>query len=163
MDNYANHQVLKSIFPGEGKLLFQQQGSMLYVMTDLVIDSKYSDDFRIELLGDSFKYLNDTAFNFSIRLNAAKANKHKRYTIYPDMIEPFVDSKLSDIGAEIHNRVIMNEGVLASIRKGVSCCHSSVLVVGSLTIKDLDKFSKVLHTGIGKAKGFGFGMLNIFQ
>lgn len=163
-DNYKNHQMLKEIFPFEGKLLFQQQGSILCVMTDLEIDSKYSLDFRIEKIGDTKQYLlPGICLNFSIRLNAVKANKRKRYAIYPEMVESFIDAKLSEIGADIHNRVIMNEGILVSQRKGIKCSHSSVLVTGSLVIKDLDKFSEVLHTGIGKAKGFGFGMLNIFH
>ncbi len=163
-DNYFNHQMLKEIFPGEGKLLFQRQGSILYVLTNLEIDLKYQDDFRIDKIGNTSKYLKfNIPLNFSIRLNAVKSNKRKRYTIHPEMVETFVDTKLGNIGVEVKHRMIINEGVLISERNGEKCSHSSVLVVGSLVIKDLDEFSKVLYTGIGKAKGFGFGLMNIFQ
>lgn len=163
-DNYKNHQMVKEIFPGEGKLLFQRIGSRLVVETDLEIDQRFVDSFQIQFLKTTEQALANISseVQFSIRLNAVKSNKKRRFAIYRNELQDWVDSKLSDIGAEVISRAVIDEGTVASDRRGMKCFHSSVFVTGFLKVIDLDKFAVVVHTGIGHGKSFGFGLLNVF-
>lgn len=163
-DNYKNHQMAKEIFPGGGKLLFQKVGARLVVETDLDIDPKFADNFEIQFIKTTEQILSSISgdVQFAIRLNAVKSNKKRRFSIYRDLLHTWVDGKLSNIGAEIRSKVVIDEGTMVSDRKGMRCCHSSVFVTGFLNVTDLDRFANVVHTGIGHGKAFGFGLMNIF-
>jgi hypothetical protein len=149
--------MLKELFPN-GKVLFQNQGTKLFVIAE---HESLVDDFSIEKIGNT-NDIEGNCFSFSIRLNAVKSNGRKRYTIYPHLIEEFVNTKLNNIGAKIVSKSIVNEGVIISNKGNMKCSHSSVFVSGKLVVENKDKFFNCLHFGIGKAKGFGFGLLNIF-
>jgi CRISPR system Cascade subunit CasE len=164
-DSYKNHQMVKEIFPGIGKLLFQKVGSRLVVVTDLNIDPKFMDRFEIEFQTTTEEYLSNISgdIQFSIRINAVKSNKKKRFPIYRTELPEWINQKLSVIGADIRSKAIVDEGTIVSDRNGIKCFHSSVLVIGFLNIIDIDIFSNVVHTGIGHGKAFGFGLMNIFR
>jgi len=163
-DNYKNHQMLKEIFPGSGKLLFQKNGSRLLVETDIVIDKRFSDSFDVEIMAESEGVLESLpeVVMFSIRLNAVKANGRKRFPVLRTNLSNWVSDKLSNIGAEIYSMKIIDEGMLVSYRQEVPCYHSSALVIGTLNIINVDEFAKVVHQGIGHGKAFGFGLMNVF-
>lgn len=163
-DNYKNHQMVKEIFPGVGKILFQKVGSRLVVVTDLNINPRFIDQFEIQYQTTTEEYLSKISgvIQFSIRINAVKSNKKKRFSIYRAELPEWVDSKLSMIGADIKSKAIVDEGTIVSDRNGMKCYHSSVLAIGFLEITDLELFSNIVHTGIGHGKSFGFGLMNVF-
>lgn len=163
-DNYKNHQMLKEIFPGEGKLLYQRSGSKMIVLTDICIVKKFSESFEIEYIYDTKDVVTDTngSMIFSIRLNAVKSNQRKRFSLHREELDQWVDNKLSGIGITVRTRSIIDEGTKVSNRGDMKCFHSSILVNGMLDIDDVDKFLQVIHNGIGHGKAFGFGMMNIF-
>jgi hypothetical protein len=161
-DNYKNHQMLKELFPGEGKLLYQNKGSKLIVATTISLDPKFENEFNIEFFGKSNDLINklNGEVLFSIRLNSVKGNKSKRFTLHKDQLPEWVDNKLSSLG--ICYKTIKDEGVIMSIRKGEKCYHSSVLVTGFLKTDDKEMLGNIVNNGIGHGKAFGFGLLNIF-
>lgn len=163
-DSYKNHQMVKELFPGNGTVLFQSTGSKLIVVTSIALDSKFKDDLRIEKI--NFNLEIDEIIPFSIRLNSAKNykvnGKRKRRGLHLDELDNWVDSKLSNVGAQILSREIRSEGTMMSLRKNKKCWHSSVLVFGTMKITDLNTFENVFENGIGYSKSFGFGMFNIF-
>jgi CRISPR-associated protein Cas6/Cse3/CasE subtype I-E len=161
-DNYKNHQMLKELFPGEGKLLYQNKGSKLIVATDIKLDPRFENEFNIEFFVKSNELINslDGECLFSIRLNAVKSNKSKRFSIHRDQLNGWVDKKLE--GLDISYKTIKDEGIVVSDRKGKKCYHSSVLVTGFLKVGNKDVLNNIINNGIGHGKAFGFGLLNIF-
>lgn len=166
-DSYNCHQFLKEAFPGECKVLFQRNNN-----TTLVLASNFAANSKaLTFIGplDSCLVLPPEAtlakkaLAFSIRLNPVKAIQRKKYALEPSFIPDWVDSKLSTIGCTILSRSIINEGILRSTRKGEVCSHASVLVAGRLIVTNQSLFRSILEEGIGKAKAFGFGMLNVFE
>ena len=163
-DNYLNHQMLKEIFPENGKLLYQRNGSSLLVLTNISIIEKFKGDFSIQKMGkleDFFDRLGENNL-FSLRLNAVKANRRKKFSLYDEEVDDWVTKKLENIGLEIINCINTREGVLRSKRKGDYCYHNSVLVNGVMKIRDIERFEEAVRNGVGKGKAFGFGLVNIF-
>jgi len=56
---------------------------------------------------------------------------------------------------------ILPNGKQISRREGQSNTHVSVVFTGVLTVTDPELFRNTLESGIGSAKGFGFGLLSI--
>lgn len=165
-DNYVNHQMLKEIFPENGKLLFQNCGNYLMVVTAISVNDKFKDDIMIEHVGSVGKLLKYNKYNFSIRLNSVKEcgknYKNKRLPINIDEIDSFVNKKLTNIGANVKINKINKEGIVKSIRKGIVIPNASVFITGSLDVTDRKKFINTIENGIGYGKVFGFGLLNVF-
>jgi CRISPR system Cascade subunit CasE len=162
-NNYENHQMLKEMFEGNGNVLYQNNGTSLTVLSNIELNPAYRNHIGIECV-DSIRNIltKRDSFAFSIRLNCAKHVKGKHVGVLKDDMDDWICSKLSDIGAEITSKSFNVEGNIQSVRKGINVTHSSVLVFGMLAIIDQDKFEETLTNGIGRAKAFGFGMLNIF-
>ncbi|MEY2703609.1 MAG: hypothetical protein RLY43_2248, partial [Bacteroidota bacterium] len=108
-DSYKNHQMVKELFPGDGKVLFQKLGNKITVLTDIPLAPEFKDNFEIENRGN-VKQPAD-CIPFSIRLNPVKANKRKRYPIREEEIEEWVNNKLSNLGFEILYKTISKEGI----------------------------------------------------
>ena len=165
-DNYYNHQLVKELFPGKNKVLFQNKGNKLLVLSETLVDDKFKDELMIEFIGttnDKLNNIKDDEFCFSIRLNSCKRHKCKRVTIPEDSVNDWVDNKLKNLGGEIISKVIKNEGIIRSKRNNIFCYHASVLVVGIMKVIDHDLLSNNIHNGIGHGKSFGFGLLNVFD
>jgi CRISPR system Cascade subunit CasE len=158
---YQNHQALKNLFLGEGRVLFQNLGSSLLVLSQIKLSDEYRNNFLIDFL-DIDNCLNGDIMNFSIRLNACKGSQGKRYTLKEDEFERWVDWKMGQAGVSLVKKSIHNEGVIVSDRQGGHCYHASLFVSGILKVEDRVLFSKSVELGIGHGKAFGFGLLNVF-
>lgn len=160
-DVYKAHCVLRSIFPGTGKLLYQGFGSSLLVLAE---DKTEHNGVLVEECGSADEILNrlDDVVMFSVRLNAVKANKRKRYALDREQSNPWVRNKLSGLGFDILDLTIKDEGMVVSERRGSKCYHSSLFVAGLLNITNRDVFNSAVKNGIGHGKAFGFGLLNVF-
>lgn len=163
-DNYKNHQMVKEVFPGDGKVLFQNNGSKLLILSEANLDSKFSDSILLEDLGDVEQYIDrcEDECTVSIRLNPVKANKRKKFPIRSDELDDWIKKKFQEVGLDILEANIINEGVVVSERHGEFCYHSSTLVQARCKVLDRRAFSEAVRNGIGKGKAFGFGALNIF-
>lgn len=164
-DSYTNHQMVKELFPGDGKILFQVNGDSVIVNTDIELSPEFVGDKGIEYIGQSENFIsnsNDNLF-FSIRLNGCKTVKNKRRSLPKNEIDEWVNIRLSDIGADILSKNIIDEGVNISFRQGSKMFNASILVVGMLRINNKEKFNNVINFGIGHSKMIGFGMMNVFH
>jgi len=163
-DNYKNHQMIKEVFPGEGKVLFQNIGSKILILSELNINAKFAGSILLESLGEVNHYINRCKEEciVSIRLNPVKANKRKKFPVRDGEINSWIENKFNKIGLNILDIDIINEGLLRSERQGSFCYHSSALVRARCNILDKNAFSNAVRSGVGKGKAFGFGLLNIF-
>lgn len=163
-DNYLNHQIIREIFPGEQKLLWKERGNHLLVLATDRIDPRADGDERIQFMSslhNKIAEVKDT--DFSIRINSAKRTNGKRVCIPSDELEEWTSKKLSGLGFKLREFQIANEGKIVSLRRGVPNTHASVFVSGILTVDDRDVFIETMKSGIGHAKAYGFGLLDIFQ
>lgn len=157
-DNYQNHQMLRNFFP-KGKILWKRYSGYLLVLSN----SKTSSIIEVDTLINMYHKLKCDMMPFSIRINACKTVNGKRYCLLEEDIEDWTKIKLLNNGFTVKHMHIYNEGYITSIRKNKPNCHGSVHVVGYLSVDDDKMFIDTLQSGIGHAKAYGFGMLDIFQ
>jgi len=165
-DNYMNHQMVKEAFPGEGKTLWRRRGSHLLVLTECSLANSLGDSDMIETLGEVVSNLERNLADkvpFTIRLNACKAQGHKRFCLPANEVEGWALNKLSGLGFEICSARVVNEGRVVSMRQGKKNTHGSVVVDGVLKVVDRDALIRSLTSGIGHAKSYGFGLLDVFR
>jgi len=165
-DNYNNHKMLKEIFPGEGKLLYENCGNHLCVLTAINIGSEFSDDFSIQFVGELDSFIKDE-ISFSIRLNTCKRGgknfPNKKFALLPADVSDYVKRKIGNIGCDLIIDNIKNEKTKVSFKRGIAISHASSYVVGQFRLHDASLFKKSLLEGFGSGKAFGFGLLNIFR
>lgn len=166
-DAYENHQALKEMFP-IGRHLWKLIGDGLLVLSEnKIIDEAEELDF-IDCLGklEDKKFLHSRT-TCSIRLNPTKRNSsRKRIGLIGDDVIRYVDRKFENVdefGFGFTSRMIKDEGRVISNRRGAKVTHRSILIRGVINIFDEDKFKKTMMTGIGSAKGFGFGLIDIWH
>jgi hypothetical protein len=165
-NNYKNHQNIKSIFTGNTKVLFQKTlDKKLLVLSNKKLDN---DNKSVKCLGNTDTFIRNatwknTPIKFNIRLNGCKQVNRKAIKLLKKDINSWVDNKLSNIGVKILNRDIKDEGIQFSYRKKEANFHASLLVIGELMIEDVDLFKTFIESGVGRAKAYGFGMINIFS
>jgi CRISPR-associated protein Cas6/Cse3/CasE subtype I-E len=157
-DDYQQHQVVRKIFPGDQKVLFQKSDNGLTVLSSakpIGLQSQELDIFSLAVIGKQF--------NFTIRLNPVKRDMktHKRVTLDNDFVKPWITRQFIKAGVEAKFQYI-KEGTRRSLKQGKIISFASVICFGLLTVKDVENFQKALEQGIGCGKGFGFGLLNIF-
>jgi CRISPR-associated protein Cas6/Cse3/CasE subtype I-E len=163
-DSYLNHQLIKELFPNEGKILIHNLNNKLLILSDIEIAKEYKNCFHISYIKDvdNNSFSINEQLPFSIRLNSSKMKYGKRFSVPLNELEQWCDNKLSNIGATIIVRQINNEGLIQSKRKNQICSHSSVFIQGMLQITNNKQFFNTIYQGIGHAKAFGFGLLNVF-
>lgn len=157
-DDYNQHQHVKSIFPGDQRVLFQQQDSEILVLSEC----KPLGDYETKEV-DLSSFEVGKEYVFSLRLNPVKRDikTHKRVAIDPDQVKAWIKKQLTDKGMRVNFQYV-REGVRRSLKKGTTISHTSVLCFGTVTVTELELFKSALTLGIGHGKGFGFGLLNIF-
>ena len=164
-NNYTNHQMLKELFEGDGKILWQKVGDSITALTDINVSEKFKDEIGIENIGNVGNYLThilNSTVDFSIRINNCK-NKNGKHIAVTDDLDAWVDNKLSNTGCDVINKHITNEGIVTSLKNDQRIYHASLLVYGKMLVKDTAALLNTIENGIGRGKAFGFGMLNIFN
>jgi CRISPR-associated protein Cas6/Cse3/CasE subtype I-E len=159
-DSYRKHQVIRQMFPGDQRVLFQKNDEGILVLSDLSSVTEGLDSKEL----DTSSYKNGGQYAFSLRLNPVKRDikTRKRVALDPDQVKGWVTKQLSSVGIDSNFQYI-REGVQRSDRQGKAISLVSILVFGVLTIKDDLLFYKALRGGIGHGKGLGFGFLNVFS
>jgi hypothetical protein len=165
-NNYKNHQNMKSIFTGNTKVLFQRtKNKELLVLSNKKLSV---DNINIKCLGSTDTFIKNAIWKnvpikFNIRLNGCKQVNRKAIKLLKSDINSWVDNKLSSIGVKVLSRDIKDEGIQFSFRNKEVNFHASLLVTGEFIIEDLKLFKKCLNDGVGRAKAYGFGLINIFS
>lgn len=155
-DDYYKHQIIKNLFSGDQKVLFQENDSGITVVSE---KSSGSDSTTIDLSS----YSVGGKHPFTLRLNPAKRDMKtkKRVAIEAQLVKGWVLKQLKAAGIEADFQYL-REGIRRSAKQGKTVSFSSVLCFGVLTITDLNLFQEALKNGIGHGKGFGFGLINVF-
>ncbi len=92
------------------------------------------------------------------RATPDKPDKTRRFGLVKEEEQlSWLERKASDNGFKVINCTISKEGKIAE----KSLTHFAVYFEGALEVTETDKFRDALESGIGPAKGFGFGLLSV--
>jgi len=155
-DDYKVHQYVRSIFEGEQRVLFHVTDSEIIVISENKSNNVVSEE--IDLNG-----YKDKICNFCIRINPCKRDAKTRKIIAIELVnvKSWLKKKFIENGIEANFQYIP-EGIRRSKKGGQNISIFSVLCFGSFKVLNFDLFEKAINNGIGREKGFGFGMLNVF-
>jgi len=75
----------------------------------------------------------------------------------------WIIKKAPTLGFQIDERTlqVQDVGVKSFDKDGAVCTHGTATFIGQLNVTDRDMFIKSFKHGIGRAKAFGFGLLQI--
>ena len=112
-------------------------------------------------------FLNHDQYGFEVTVNPTKRDKQSGKTIAirgrENMHQWFIN-KAPSLGFEIEpeSLEIRHSGVQTfDLGEGKIVTHNSASFVGKLKVTDRVKFHDSFRKGIGRAKGFGFGLFQI--
>ena len=172
-DVYSLHKTVYSLFPAEsGKkrdFLFVDKGGdwrgreILVLSEREPIEPKYGKIVSKKVT-DSF--LQFDHYGFEVVLNPTKRDNKTRKLVPVRGRENLVDwfvQKAPDLGFEVMpNSLQVNQiGVKIYQKNGTTRTHNTATFVGKLKVTDRETFLKSFKHGIGRAKGFGFGLLQL--
>lgn len=98
---------------------------------------------------------------WKIELNPTINKNGKRIPIYPAQTEEWTTNKLSPHGLSIQQLTTTPAQNITFIRNHRRITLASTIAIGTATITNPTELRNAITTGIGKAKGYGFGMLSI--
>jgi len=152
-DDYIIHKKIKTLFPGEQKVLFQRSGGFITVLSEKNSETHPSKEIT---------NLTDNQYLFSIRLNPV-INRNKGPRKVPDL-KKWIENKLNipDTMELIPSTLSYSKECRVSLKNDNKISLHSVFVTGALRVINKENLFKVYQTGIGHAKGLGFGFLNLF-
>ena len=184
---YLLHQAIYMAFPDEdegsaGRVLYRIDTNKSGTMNLLIQSEKEPDWNKADLLS---KCLDEPAESkpffpkikpgqklyFRLRTNptrrlgkSADNNHGKRVGIYKEEEQlKWLERKAKTGGFTVLNCKIVPEGKIEfkkdHVEEGIK--HNAVCFDGVLEVNDPDIFIKSIESGIGSAKGFGFGLLSI--
>lgn len=171
-DDYRIHQIVYSLFPFDGERHFLYSVTSLnYSSLSILVQSGSEPSvpefgrFEMKTIPESFfeydKYLFQVKFSPVVQSSDGKERPVKSEA---DIVK-WLESREETWGIEIdYDRILRTgDGVLVMKQKGNSnkVTVSYVELTGALSVKDRSKFLKTTKTGIGRSKGFGFGLLQL--
>ncbi len=170
-DAYSIHRVVYELFPGESRdFLFADKGGdfntrQILILSDRNPKTPQFGEIESKLIPDRF--LEHDHYGFEVTLNPTKRDKQTGKTVAirgrENLHKWFLD-KAPSLGFEIQpeSLEIRNAGVQTfEIGNGKIVTHNSATFVGKLQVTDRIKFQNSFLKGIGRAKGFGFGLFQI--
>lgn len=172
-DRYSIHKAVYSLFPqvneSQRDFLFADKGgdwnerSILIISKRPPVNPEFGE-INIREIPDSF--LKQDNYGFEITINPAKRdNKTGKITAIlgnKQLLQWFID-KTPSFGFEVEpdSLQVNNAGVVQFEKDGAICTYNSATFLGKLTVCDREKFINSFEKGIGRAKGFGFGLLQL--
>lgn len=172
-DLYSIHKVIYSLFPrkGEGKrdFLFAYKGGSFNERTILIVSKTppIKPEFGEIIMKDiPNSYLQWDKYGFEITINPVKRDSltGKLLAIRgKQQLSEWFISKAPSFGftVEPDSLQINNAGVVQFEKNGAVCTYNSATFMGKLTVSDRAKFIESFENGIGRAKGFGFGLMQL--
>ena len=97
-----------------------------------------------------------------LRPNGKRAHGKRVPLVDPDELRAWIERKALAGGFRLAEEKPLDVGPMCEHhfhRKGGTGYHGGVQFKGILEVTDPIKFSETFHSGIGSAKGFGFGLL----
>lgn len=154
-DDYKKHQMIKDIFPGDQKVLFQVNDMGITVISEVAVTDSVEIDLSSYTLGSKHP--------FTLRLNPVTRDirTKKRIAMDVPLVKGWIRGRLKSAGVEADFQYI-REGTRRSVKQGKVISFCSILCFGVLTIIDVKLFQEALLSGVGHGKGIGFGLINVF-
>lgn len=173
---YRVHQRLRLAFPNDPRLLFRIESSrdgLVQILVQSQTEPNWSafDDLPVLTAKPDHKTfeLHLTAgrhYQFRLLANPTVKRANKRFSLFKaEEQEAWLARKLSDSGAELVSASAAPQGLQRSRKSahkdnGMQT-HFAVLFDGLLAVQDPERLADALRSGIGSAKGYGFGLLSL--
>jgi CRISPR system Cascade subunit CasE len=183
LDNYGLHRLLWRCFPGEPdrkrdfltRVDTLEGAFRLWVMSPSqpsCPDWCPLQSFTLKEIAPSF--LSHRYYVFDLRANPSKClvqrnergerkkNGKRVPLIDPDELRAWIVRKGEAGGFRIIEKTPLEIGPMIKShfrKKDHAACHGGVQFRGMLEVTDPNRFAETYHTGVGSAKGFGFGLL----
>ncbi len=172
-DIYSLHKTVYSLFPAEPEknrdFLFADKGGDWKERKILILSKREPlepehGEIDSKKVPDSF--LQFDYYGFEVVLNAtkrdAKTGKIVSVRGRENLLQWFLQ-KASSLGFEVMSQSLQvnHIGVLTYQKNGTKRTHNTATFVGKLKVIDRQAFTRSFKQGIGRAKGFGFGLLQI--
>ena len=169
-DPYKLHQWIWEALPedpdAERDFLFRSdvKGGVLRILllSERVPERRGNIEWKTTEISDTF--LGHGAYRFQLRANPTfrRSSDHKRLAIFDELkIRDWFVRKLEDAGCAVSDLETTAPRKLM-FRKGGGTCPGTVYSVdasGTLVVRDEAALRAAFDSGIGPAKGFGFGLL----
>lgn len=171
IDGYTIHRVVYELFPGDSRdFLFVDKGGDLQARKILILSNRSPEipqygEIQSKVITDSF--LEHDRYGFEVKLNPTKRDKHTGKTVAilgNENLHQWFLGKAPTLGFEIQveSLEIRHAGVqIFGLGNGKTVTHNSATFIGRLKVIDRVKFQQSFRKGIGRAKGFGFGLFQI--
>jgi CRISPR system Cascade subunit CasE len=172
-DIYSLHKTIYSLFPTEtGKnrdFLFADKGGDWNCRKILILSGReplkpeYGEIYS-KKVPDSF--LQFDHYGFEVVLNPTKRDGKTGKIVAvrgrENLIQWFLQ-KAPGFGFEImlQSLQVNHIGVMTYQKNGITCTHNTATFVGKLKVIERQTFIQSFKQGIGRAKSFGFGLLQI--
>jgi len=173
-DAYGLHKLVYSLFPEQGgrvrDFLYADKGGDWNCRRILLLSARRPNipeygTIESRLIPESF--LQWDHYAFEVVVNPTQRNGPSRTTTPirgADRLHSWFMQKSNSWGFAVDplSLHIRNMGVVSFGREdGVTQTHGSATFVGRLTVTNQESFVHSFKHGIGRAKGFGFGLLQI--
>ena len=170
-DAYSVHRIIYDLFPGENRdFLFADKGGDFNSRHILILSKREPTNIKkgeIHSKKVPHEFLEQFNYSFEVRLNPTKRDKTTgkivAITGRDNLMNWFV-KKAPALGFEIDpdSLDISSNGVQKfDLGDGKWVTHNSAVFLGKLKVTDRMKFQESFCKGIGRAKGFGFGLFQI--
>lgn len=172
-DAYSLHRAVYSLFPkieGENRdFLFADKGGDFLSRQILLLSHRapVNPEFgtvESKTIPDAF--LTHDYYGFEVTINPVKRESATGKTLAikgRDNLLTWFAERAPSFGftVEPESLTVQNIGVQQFEKNGATITHGIVTFIGKLTVTDRSKFIESFQKGIGRAKGFGFGLLQI--
>ncbi|MBE6426876.1 MAG: type I-E CRISPR-associated protein Cas6/Cse3/CasE [Planctomycetaceae bacterium] len=179
-DDYSIHRVVYSLFPENadaGRILYADRGMRNAFHTILILSKirpvcSPETPQNIETKEIEPGFLKHSRYAFEILLNPVRSKSHTKQLEpikgeilqYEWFLEKAAANGFTLTPEDKSRLVIHSEQTLTFRQKDTperKVTHHRVRFSGTLTVSDPELFQKAFEQGIGRAKAFGFGMLQL--
>ena len=172
-DRYSIHKAVYSLFPKEDNderdFLFVEKDGDWNERNILIISRRAPalpafGEIQTKEIPQTF--LQWDCYGFEITLNPTKRdNSTGKITAVrgKEQLSKWFFDKAPSLGFSVDaaGLQISNEGVVRFNKNGSECTYNTATFIGKLKVTDRNQFINSFEKGIGRAKGFGFGLLQL--
>ncbi len=141
---------------------FRKSSHGMLVVVRTSTDNNASDLFKEHLVPKTYAFSTGQHFRFSIRTNAIMRSDNKTYAVpMNDEAKPWFERKALQHGFScvVDDAWSRPMSFYGSGRRKITL--NNTVLNGTLCVEDESAFQSSLILGIGRQKGFGFGMLQL--
>jgi len=158
-DDYRAHQAVAALCEKQ-RVLFQRKGHNIVILSEKPQRGSEDVSDLLDNLRVGGKFLFRLRINPTITINVG--GKNKRIGLPAVRIDAWLNAQFTKNGFSAEY-ITRSEGVRRSIKGAQTISLLSVLVSGVLTVQEPVSLRSAICNGIGHGKGFGFGLLNVFD